>query len=70
MGNGYPTTWEDRCRVCMHGVTEGVDRHTCSECRRIAEAVGLEWIDGIKTYIYFSLPEELKDNPEFSRVRV
>lgn len=61
------STWESQCLTCMHGVKEGIDWHNCPGCRWIAEAMDLTWIDHKQTYIYLSLPKELKTNPEFSR---
>lgn len=50
------TQWERL--TCKHGITEELDYHACSECKKLAIEEGKTWINGRQTYIYF----EEKDN--------
>lgn len=50
------SSWDDYRLICLHGVREGVDGHSCVACQNIARANGEDMTNG-KTYIYQSLPQ-------------
>lgn len=37
-------SWDKYQEVCMHGIKEGKDYHSCTKCQRIARKLGYEVI--------------------------
>ena len=56
-----PSSWDDFKKTCMHGVEEELDWHECSECKKIAEEMGWEWIPNVVTYIFEKDPRGVND---------
>lgn len=40
-------------RICMHGIQEGLDNHSCNKCQEIAKDIGL---DLSVSYIFMNTP--------------
>lgn len=49
------TEWDDVLETCMHGVTEGIDSHPCTNCAEMARTCGYDMSEG-RTYLFKALP--------------
>ena len=52
-------SWDDYRQVCMHGISEGDDYHSCTKCQTVARKLGYKVITTgpechRKTYIFTS----------------
>ena len=55
--------------ICVHGIQEGLDSHSCHECKDIAEKCGYD-ISHCQTYIFTSqsqIDHELKSHDRRSK---
>jgi hypothetical protein len=51
---------EDELRVCMHGIKEDFESHSCTQCQLIARSLGQD-METDTTYFFAELPESLRD---------